>query len=350
MSRYRTLPQAETRIQRALAALRLTPVDPAVTPSRSIKHRARYYMGPMKTLQGGTVWVKAGLQSDPHLRRALREEIRIQRLFAEYERHSHPRFDSPSYVAHHDDRRGFLWLVRRYWDGMFAGDMTDWFGFSPAFFRIVRPKTMAAIVADIGQMTKFIGGHTKLETHDAGWYLMDLHYYRREFIRPMVRHWPAPSWNSTRVEAIPEFFLRHHDFIRRHATTFTHGDMYPTNIMIRGVVRRPVVLFDWELSHLNLPTFDAVMVYLHAWRKPGWQAEFKKSFLRQLGDRPKHRLAWNIVQVSLATRLAGFCFIRLHELQPDRYPRLPRSQRATLERLYRHYLQKITDGLEGDVS
>jgi hypothetical protein len=168
---YRTIPRATERINRAMATLGIVAVDPAYTPAVAIKHRCRYYMTPVRTPKKAVVWFKASLQANPHLRRALREEIRVQKLFAQYERRSRPHFDSPSYVAHHDDRQDFLWLIRKYWDGMFAGDMTERFGAAPVFFRAVNPRLMAAIVNDVRQMTKFIRAHGPLETHDLGWYM-----------------------------------------------------------------------------------------------------------------------------------------------------------------------------------
>jgi hypothetical protein len=144
---------------------------------------------------------------------------------------------------------------------------------------------------------------------------------------------------------VPELFLTHRRFIREHAVHFTHGDLYPTNIMIRAVARRPVVIFDWELAHLNLPTFDASMVYLHAWRRPVWQKSFKALVLSSLKNTPAAKLAWQITTVSLATRMAGFCYIRLHNLQPMRYPRLPARQRSELTNLYHYYLRELRRAL-----
>lgn len=343
---YQAVPGIADRIRATLAELRLTPVDPEYTPERAIGHRARYYMTPAHTPRRSVVWFKATLQQDAHLRRALREEIRVQKLFVQYERRARPSFDSPSYIAHRDDGRKFLWLVRRYWDGMFAGDMSEWYGFSPAFFRAVRPEAMAKILADVRGMSAFMRRRNPLESHQLGWYMLDFHYYEREFLRPMVKNHPAPDWNRGRVDLIAERLLSARKFLSTHSRTFTHGDMYPTNIMIRSTARRPVVLFDWELSHLNVPTFDAVMVYLHAWRRPRWQKEFRQQTVASLGDTPTTHQAWKLATLSIAVRLAGFCYIRIHHLQPDRYPRLRRSDRPILERWYRVLMVEINRALE----
>jgi|GEM_PF-1720183 len=345
VNRYQVVPGVADRIRATLRDLRLTPIDPSYTPESAMKHRARYYMTPVHTPRRTVVWFKATLQRDAHLRRALREEIRVQKLFVLYERRAHPSFDSPSYIAHGDDRRSFLWLVRRYWEGMFAGDMSEWYGFSPAFFRAVKPAAMAKILGDVRGMSAFMRRRNPLESHQLGWYMLDFHYYEREFLRPMVRNHPAPGWDRGRIDQVAECFLSARKFFNTNARVFTHGDMYPTNIMIRSTARRPVVLFDWELSHLNLPTFDAVMVYLHAWRQPRWQRAFKAHTISALGDSPTTDRAWRLAMLSLAIRLAGFCYIRLHHLQPDRYPTLRRTDRPILERWYRSLLNEIDQSL-----
>lgn len=335
---YRVIPHAADRISRVMATLGIAAVDSNYTPATAMSHKSRYYMTPVRTKKRSVVWFKASLQSDPHLRRALREEIRVQKMFDSYERRVRPRFDSPSYIAHHDDHRGFLWLIRKYWDGIFAGDMVDQFGFAPVFFRAVSPRMMADILNDVRRMTSFARSRGPLEAHDCGWYMLDYNYYRREFFSPMLRLHPAPGWDRNMVDRLAELYLQNQRHLHAQAVHFTHGDLYPTNIMIRPSARRPVVIFDWELAHLNLSTFDPAMIYLHAWRRPAWQKEFHKLIIRSLHDTPATRLSWRITIASLTTRLAGFCFIRLHNLQPDRYPRLPRDQRGTLNRLYRYHL------------
>ncbi len=344
MKPYRLIPGIVPWIESSLAALKLRPLRETDTINEAIGRQARYYMAPMVTAKKTVVWFKASLQQEPHLRRALREEIRVQQLFAAYEKRTSPHFDSPSYIAHHD-ARGRLWLVRRYWDGMFAGDMTEWFGFSPSFFRAVRPQAMAAIVDDIRGMSAFFRRRSRLEVHGLGWYMLDFHYYEREFLRPMLRRHPTAGWTTDDVDRIAEALLSAKTFFARHANTFTHGDMYPTNIMVRSTGRRPVVVFDWELAHANIPTFDAVMVYLHAWRNPRWQRQFRLVTEKQLGQGPTTSRAWALATLSLATRLAGFCYIRLNHAQPNRYPRLPASQRPALERAYHIFLREMRQAL-----
>ncbi len=339
--RYSILPSAPELISRTLSGLRVRPHPTSFTPAVATRRHARYYMTPVSDRRGRLAWFKATLQRTPWLRHSLREEIRVQRAFGEYEKRYHPNFDSPSYIASHDNRHGFVWLLRKYWLGLFAGDMDKWFGVAPTFFRHVTAQKMAAVLADVRAMTPFMKRRIDMDVHDAGWYLLDFHYYRKHFFPDFLKDKRNPGWKLDDVDRLEEIIHKHRTFLSTHANSFTHGDFYPNNIMLRPGATRPVVLFDWELSHLNLPTFDAVMMYLQAWRKPTWQATFRTSTLRHMGNSKSMVTAWNLATVSLATRLAGFCFIRLNNSQPERYPKLPAAQRPTLERLFRMHLAHL---------
>lgn len=328
-------PQRAEQIRHLLAELRVQPLDPGYTPAAAAASGQRYFMTPVVDRRQRSVWLKATLHDTPWLRRSLREEIRVQRAFAAYEAKYHPRFDSPSYIASGDNRRGFIWLVRKYWTGIFAGDMTDRFGMSFVFLRRVSPVTMAAIYHDVRAMTSFVKRRIDPGVHDYRWYALDLAYYQKTFFRPLLRSPLDAGWNKDTVDRLEATLAQYRSFFGQHGTTFTHGDMYPNNIMFRPGARHPVVLFDWELSHLNLPTFDPVMVYLQAWRSPRWQAAFKQQTLRLLGQPRVMTTAWNLAQVSLATRLAAFCFIRLTNSQPERYPPIRPAERRVILPLFR---------------
>lgn len=333
------------QIRQLLAGLRVQPLDRRYTPAIAAKRGDRYYMTPVVDARGRSVWLKTTLHDTPWLRHSLREEIHVQKTFAAYERQSRPRFDSPSFIAAGDNRRGFIWLVRKYWDGVFAGDMTDRFGTSFSFLRRVSPIMMANILHDVRAMTGFAQRRMHPDQHAYRWYALDFTYYQKEFYRPFLRHALNRDWNRDTVDRLADALARHRSFLANHATVFTHGDLYPNNIMYRAGARHPVVVFDWELSHNNLPTFDAVMVYLHAWRDPAWQKSFRDQTFRLLGHPTSTRTAWNLAMVSLGTRLAGFCFIRLTNRQPDHYPRLKPRERRLLLPLFRRNLAHIETAL-----
>ncbi len=330
---YHLLPGIVEKIERALAELRVRPADRAATPANFAAKQSRVYMTPVVTRRGTTLWFKSSLQDWPWARTTLREEIRIHRLFAEYEKRGRPCFDSPTLVAGHDDRHGFVWFLRKYWDGLLAGDMNDEFGFSDQFFRRVRPTMMANVLRDVRLMTPFVRALMDPAVHQLRWYMTDWDYYRKTFWRPLLANPTERAWKKTDVDALTGWLLDQRLIIARAARTFTHGDLYPNNIMISPGTRRPVVLFDWELSHLNLPTFDPVMVYLQAWRRPVWQKIFRAQVLADLGPTPRMIRLWDVAALSLATRLGAFAYHRLTNSLPRRYPRLPTKHRPTLARM-----------------
>lgn len=340
MSAYRAINQAAKKIQQTLDTLHLAPVDPAHTPTSAIRRCQRYYMTPVRTKRGQLAWFKASLQDTRWLRQSLREEITIQKSLAQFESRHRLHFDSPSYLASLDDRRGFLWLLRKYWDGLYAGDMDDYFGLAPVFFRQVAPELMAKILHETRGMTRVVSRRHP-PVHGLGWYLFDFHYYRQHFFRHLVAATDNRSWTKDRVDRLEERLGRERGFIRRHGTVFTHGDLYPNNIMVRPSAARRVVLFDWELSHLNLPTFDPTLIYLLAWRRPDWQRRFRSSTRQLLNNDSLFDRSWEITTISLATRLAAYCYLRLNGLQPERYPKLPARYRPTIKKMYEIFMREL---------
>ncbi len=345
MPQTKISPRRAQQIRRLLIDLKMRPLDRRYTPEAAARRGSRYYMTPVVDHRQRSVWLKTTLHDTPWLRRSLREEIRVQKTFAAYEARHHPHFDSPSFLAAGDDRRGFIWLVRRYWTGVFAGDMTDRFGLSLMFLRRTSPLTLATVCHDVRAMTGFVRRRMKPDTHAYRWYALDLAYYQKGFFRPLLRHDLNPGWNRDTVDRLTETLANYRSFLTRQAAVFTHGDLYPNNIMFRPGARRSVVLFDWELSHFNLPTFDPVMVYLHAWRRPTWQRDFRRETLSLLGQSHTATVAWHIALLSLAMRLAGFCFVRLTNRQPDRYPSIRPSERRVLAPLLRRNLAHLEEAL-----
>lgn len=331
---YRLLPGIVKKIEATMAELDIRPIDPKRTPADAAKKQSRVYMTPVTTRRGGTLWFKSSLQDWAWVRETLREEVRIYRLFADYEKKYHPVFTSPTLVTNHDDRHGHVWFLRKYWDGLSAGDMNDEFGFSDQFFRRIPPMAMARALKDVRSMTTFVRRRFQPTAHNLRWYFRDWEYYRKTFWRPIVSHRLNPGWQKKDVDVLEAWLLEQRGVLARYATTFTHGDLYPNNVMICPGTRRPLVLFDWELSHLNVPTFDAVMVYLQAWRRPVWQTSFKKLFITELGDTATNQKLWMIAELSLATRLGAFAYHRLTNALPGRYLPLPVKYRAVVSKMY----------------
>lgn len=331
---YRLLPGIVKKIERTMSDLRVRPVDPAATPAAFAKKKSRVFMTPVRTGRGQVVWFKSSLQDWAWVRQTLREEIRVHRALADYDAAHRPSFDSPAFIAGHDDRHGLVWFLRKYFQALPAGNMNDEFGFSDQFFRRVTPAMMARVLRDVRTMTPFIRRRLSPPTHQLAWYMADWQYYQKTFWRPLLAHRFNPGWEKKDVDSLEGWLLDQRAILVRHATTFTHGDLYPNNIMVSPATQRPVVLFDWELSHFNLPTFDATMVYLQAWRRPQWQANFAERIIDDLGATPLAKRWWAITRLSLATRLSAFAFHRLTNYLPERYPVLPQKYQPRMARMY----------------
>ena len=337
---YHLVPRAPERIKETLGLLKVRPSQRHYTPAVAAADKARFYMTPVINERGQRAWFKALLQDTPWLRRGLRDEIAIHRAFGEFERRFKPVFDTPSFIAAGNPRQSWTWLMRKYWIGTFAGDMDDRFGFSDSFLRQVSPLYLAKALDGVRRLGPFLKRRgLRFETHDLGWYLFDFNYYRQHFFTPLLRHRLNPGWTRDDVDRIEHLLIDRRHFFKQHATVFTHGDFYPNNILLRPGGK--VVIFDWELSHWNLPTFDVVMAYLQAWRSPVWQERFRQVSIKMLGQPKITAVAWQLCMISLATRLTAFCFIRLTNGQPERYPRLTSAQRQRLTPLYRNWLNSL---------
>jgi len=340
---YRLVPGILSKIQHTMDELGVRPAEASATPLAAAKKKDRVYMTPVITKRGATVWFKSTLQDWAWVRSTIREEIRIQKLFTAYQKARRPSFDSPTYLASHDDRHGHVWLLRKYWQALYAGDMVEDFGFSDQFFRRISPATMVRALADVRAMTPFVRRRFDLTTHHLDWYMTDWQYYRKTFWRPLVQgHRLNSGWTNAQVDGLEAWLLEQRQFLAQRAATFTHGDFYPNNIMIQPSSRRPLVLFDWELSHLNLPTFDSTMAYLQAWRRPAWQKEFQRLTIRELGDTATTNKAWQITTLSLATRLGAFAWHRLTNYLPERYPTLPKRHVPTLRAMYGRMMRELS--------
>lgn len=343
MARYRLLPKALEHIAAIVASLGIQPIDPAHTPARAARQGTRCYMTPVRW-RNRVVWFKASLQDAPGLAHGLEDEITIQRAFADYERGRTMAFDSPSFLQ--AGRRGPVrWLLRRYWNGWYAGDMAEAFGFSPRFVRNIEPARMARVMADVRRMTPFMRRRLRLTKHDAGWYQLDWHFYRRHFLKPLLTNRLNPGWSQKTISQIDQILKQSSPWLRRETTWFTHGDFYPNNLMVTGQRRQQVVLFDWELAHLNVAPFDSVMAWLMAWRHPAWQAKFHRAVRRDLPAGAPTERAWAIASLSLGLRLAGFAYIRLTNSQPERYSPLPPKHRQTIRTMFDRMIPVVKQAL-----
>lgn len=329
---YRLIPKAIQRVEGILHDLGLEPLDRNFTPAVAAKKHQRFYMTPVH-YRGTVAWFKAGLESAPGLDRGLQHESLVQKSFADFEKKYRPGFHSPSFIK--AGKRGpTRWLLRKYWQGDYAGDMVTSYGLTLDFMKRVSPLRMARIVADVQSMTSFMQRRSKLHRHDAGWYLLDFRYYRKHFFSKMLRHTLNPGLQSADVDRFEHHIANRQKFLKDHSRTFAHGDLYPNNIMLVG--KKPdVVLFDWELAHWNLPGFDVVMLYLMAWQNPLWQKAFRRASLALLPRTPVTEQAWYLAMLSLSVRLSGFAFLRLTNGQPSRYPPLPAANRPIIRRLWR---------------
>lgn len=334
---YSTLPQVEKKITKVMGELGIQPVRPSETILRSISLKKRFYMLPVR-YRGEVAWFKASLEAAPGLTKSLHHEIQIQKAFGDFERQFHPRFDSPSYIDA-GGQGSFRWLLRKYWKGGFAGDMSTVFGYRPSVLSRISPQRFAGVLEDVANMSNFMRKRLRVYHHDVSWYLLDFRYYQRNFFISALRKKKLnPGWNPADIRRFSRHFVHAKQILKTSTRYFSHGDLYPNNVMLVGA-KPSMVLFDWELANWNLQPFDSMMVYLLAWQRPDWQKKFRSASARWMGSTAT--IEWYLAQLSLATRFAGFAYARLTNTQPERYGPLPTKSRKKILAMYQHMVDQI---------
>lgn len=341
---YRLIPGALKWIEGVLRQENLGPIPPSFRPDQAARQRKRFYMTPVR-YRGGVAWFKASLKAEPRLLRGLRHEMAVQRSLADYGKRSRTSFESPAWLAgsNHPDR---AWLLRKYWTGPYGGDMQNDFGWSTKFIRAVKPQRMVDVTSDIGRMSGFMRRRLVVPVHGHNWYRLDYHYYQRVLLPPFLKHRFNPGWTQGDLAAWEKLLNRHRKFLNNQVKFFTHGDFYPNNLMLTGQGKqRTIVVFDWELANWNLPSFDAVLTWVLAWRFPAWQASFRKAYFKRAGNTPARRRAWNLAQFSIGVRLLAYAFVRRTNRQPERFGNLPRRQWKIADRMMRTMVTTINQAV-----
>jgi len=342
---YRTIARPAGRIHATLTSLGLAVAD-EMNVRRAIREQRRLFSVVVRNQAGERFFFKARLQADPWLSRSLRHEAAVLRGLNDRTLHLH--FAFPHLVADGHDG-AFNWIIREFWDAEFSGEMNDTFGMTAKFLRHVPANRLAQAVADIGQLPRHFRADAPTVRHGRAWYLGDLGHYEKNVFPAFYRS-PLNTFGFTSA-MFP--VLR-----RRLATSkafgrlvFSHGDLYPNNIFLNH--NKQLSINDWDFSNLNLPTFDASMVCLHAWRSPVWVRQFARRFSAgHAGLQP----SWLASHTSLSVRLTGYAIVRLLNVEGERYPQptpherrelilLLRSHGTTLKHLLEHpdkILQSLT--------
>jgi hypothetical protein len=322
---YRTIARPADRVHATLTSLGLRVAD-EITVRQAIREQRRLFSVVVRNQAGERFFFKARLQADPWLSRSLRHEAAVLRGLST---HTDLHFAFPHLVADGHDG-AFDWIIREFWDADFSGEMNDTYGMTARFLRRVPAARLARAVSDIGQLPKHFRSDAATVRHGRSWYLGDLAHYEKNVFPAFYRS-PLNTFGFT-----PNMFA----ILRRRMTAskvfgnlvFSHGDLYPNNIFLNH--KKQLTINDWDFSNLNLPTFDASMVALHAWRSPTWARQFSRRFSAgRRGLKPN----WLATHTSLAVRLTGYAIVRLLNVEAQRYPQPTSRERRELLLLLRSH-------------
>lgn len=296
---YRVLPGVERKIERTLARLGLHPSNPAESVAKWIRERRRFYMPVMVDAAGTRFFFKGRLQLTTEVLKSIRREIAFHRTLQTMAPRYRRAFLIPQYRAHGEDGSDYVWYVREFDQGTFAGIQDIDIGHTGTFLTRCGPAQFARAIETLQRLSPILIRQLRINRHGSHWYGVDFSFY--ESRATLQRRHPRELVASRGIleEGMP--------LLERSARVVSHGDLYPNNILLREDDR--LVLFDWELINQNNAAFDVGFTYLLAWRRPAWQRAFLrhcKPIAQQTDAFPQ---LFRLVMISLTWRFIRHCVI-----------------------------------------
>ena len=273
--------------------LDIVPVDPKVTIDHFVKNEKRFFMPAVHDKKGDTYFFKARLQDTHEVYRAALNEINFHKKIRPIAHQVRSHFIIPEYKKSGIEKDyGFIWFLREYQEGKFAGIMDLDIGYTDEFLKKISPDRLAKAVIAFQVLTKKVTKVIKVPKHGFNWYDTDFQYYIQ---KPHLQRFLKEE-----VPFIDHFYKSQKQFIEKNSNTLSHGDFYPNNVMVNP--QGKLVLFDWELLNLNNVAFDPCFIYMLSWRRSGWRDKFLRTIYRQQKNQDRFQKLFRICVFSLSLR------------------------------------------------
>ena len=296
--RYGHLPKVKKKIEGVLKKLKLQPVYKKHTVDKFLRQEKRFYMPPVvHQTSDKKYFFKARLQNTDEVLHTGLKEIRFHKRIKKTAERFRSTVIIPEYEKAGVEKNGFIWFLREYLEGKFAGQMDIDFGYKTFFLKKISPRLMAKAVIRLQKSTSVIKNKVNIGYHGWGWYEADFNYYRN---KKSLQHILAKE-----ILSAEEVLKNQHFLLEKSSKILSHGDLYPNNLLITS--ENKLALFDWELVHLNNQAFDPCFIWMLAWRSPSWQKKFFKTICRQQKNKKQFRILWRLVMLSLCFRFIRHC-------------------------------------------
>lgn len=286
--------------------------------------------------KGKRLILKIRLRNDLEVARDLQREIKILHFLGNNQQHN--KMPVPRIISH-GKFKGLEWYLREYQTGNLAGHMDENHGFQKKFLEIISPGTLSDLVHKYQLTYEKKVGKFKINRHGGWWYNQDFNFYKNNFLKIFLRDKLNDGiLNQSDINKAGALFKKNKNLLDRGAKYLCHGDLYPNNILLTP--DNKVSILDWGLGHLNNQYFDAVFIYLNAWRDEKWRVMFIKKFMsrRKISGGPD--ALFQIAVISLAIRFSGHCWKFLND------KKVSRTQKRMLRKLLNKNLKILKVALD----
>ncbi|MFH0863525.1 MAG: phosphotransferase [Candidatus Gottesmanbacteria bacterium] len=157
------------------------------------------------------------------------------------------------------------YLCQKFLNWAIAGDTVKTYGIRNEAFKIIDPEKLGTAFVELQKLSF---SDPQLTVRGAGFYLENIN----EFKPSLIREYGEDFANKVEV-----FLISNSDIINQYSTFLANGDVHPQNLMYHN---NKFMIIDWDLLHIDSPTWDLSDIYVWGWRNSEWQnrlvAAYKK--------------------------------------------------------------------------
>lgn len=304
MKRILYFKKAEEKITPLIKKLGLKDLNKKGFWPKALEGMGRFYISKCLDNKKNKYLFKARIMKSREVLKQMRHEVAVYRFF---QKTPSLKFLFPS-LSKEGKSQGIDWYLRPYQEGLLGGNMGKDLGFTKKFLSLYSPSQVAEAIISLQKIPLKKLKSLNLYKHGGWWYYQDFYHYKNTFFKFFLK---SPlNCGLIKKDIIPlieNIFNKNKNFLDDEAKIFTHGDLYPNNFLI--LPSQKIFILDWELAHLNNPTFDTCFIWMLSNRDKKWQKKFLDLIIKN-SDKNFERL-FQISLISLSIRFASACWQKL---------------------------------------
>lgn len=271
---------------------------------KALEGMGRFYISKCLDDKKNKYLFKARIMKSREVLKQMRHEVAVYKFF---QKTPSLKFLFPS-LSKSGKFQGIDWYLRPYQEGILGGNMGKDLGFTKKFLNKYSPSQVAEAILSLQRIPLKTLKPLNLYKHGGWWYYQDFYHYKNTFFKFFLKS-PLNSGLIKKeiVPSIENILNKNKKFLDNEVTIFTHGDLYPNNFLI--LPDKKIFILDWELAHLNNPTFDTCFIWLLSSRDKKWQREFFDLIMKNSGK--NFEKLFQLSLISLSIRFASACWQKL---------------------------------------